>query len=221
MEIRFYEHPKLKEVTLLASLPDMGRVGGLVPRFLIDHLRAKMFAEIYEYDKPYVLCKDGLISHFPSVYRMYFSRRGNLIIFTGEEQPREVPKLYELCDMVLDVAEKSGKLKRVYTSGGYFREQVSGPRVYGVANSSSLLDELDRIGIREIGSEINTITWFNGLILGVAMQRKIEAIGLYGEIDNPDIPQLKAARAVVKSLVTLLSLPKIDAMKFESLESLA
>jgi len=38
----------------------------------------------------------------------------------------------------------------------------------------------DRLGIREIGPEISTITWFNGLILGVALAKKIEAVGLYG-----------------------------------------
>ena len=213
MEIKSYDRPKLGSLTLIASLPDMGRVGGLVPKFLVDHLKAKLFAEIYTYDKPYVLCKDGLISHFPTTYKMYYSKRGNLVIMTGDEQPKGVSELYELCNTVLDLTEKSGKIKRVYTAGGYLRENVEEPRVFGLANMPNLLGELDRIGIREIGGEISSITWFNGLILGVSLKRKIEAIGLYGEIDNPDIPQPKAARSVLKAIVTLLSLPQIDAMK--------
>ena len=214
MELKVYEKPTFNEITLVASLPDMGRVGGLVPKFLIEHLNAKMFAEIYSFDKPYVLCKDGLISHYPSVYRFYYSKKASLLIFTGEEQPQDVPSLYELCNMVIDVAEKSGRVKRVYTAGGHFRESLERePKVFGVSNMPYLLDELDRIGIREIGIEINSITWFNGLILGVSLTRKIEGIGLYGELDNPQIEQPKAAKAVLKAIFTLLSLPQIDALK--------
>lgn len=214
MELKVYEKPKFDKVTLIASLPDMGRVGGLVPKFLIEHLKAKMFAEIYSFDKPYVLCKDGLISHYPNVYRMYYSKKASLVIFTGEEQPQDVSSLYELCNMVIDVSAKSGKLKRVYTVGGYFRERLEhDPKVFGVANMPHLLGELDRIGIREIGSEVSSITWFNGLILGVSLTRNIEGVGLYGELDNPQIEQPKAAKAVLKAIFTLLSLPQIDALK--------
>jgi proteasome assembly chaperone (PAC2) family protein len=217
MELKVYERPKFDKITLTASLPDMGRVGGLVPKFLIEHLKAKMFAEIYSFDKPYVLCKDGLISHYPSVYRMHYSKKASLIIFTGEEQPQDVSSLYELCNMVIDVAEKSGNLKRVYTAGGYFRERLEhDPKVFGVANMSHLLDELDRIGIREIGSEVSSITWFNGLLLGVSLMRNVEGIGLYGELDDPQIEQPKAAKAVLKAIFTLLSLPQIDALKEDS-----
>ena len=78
---------------------------------------------------------------------------------------------------------------------------------------NSLIRELDRIGIRKMGPEINTITWFNGIILGVALERNLEGIGLYGEIDDPAVPQPRAARSVLKAIVTLLSLPQIDARK--------
>jgi proteasome assembly chaperone (PAC2) family protein len=108
-------------------------------------------------------------------------------------------------------------LKRVYTAGGYFRERLEhDPKVFGVANMSHLLDELDRIGIREIGSEVSSITWFNGLLLGVSLMRNVEGIGLYGELDDPQIEQPKAAKAVLKAIFTLLSLPQIDALKEDS-----
>lgn len=211
MEIRYYERPRLKETTLIASLPDMGRVGGLVPQFLVDHLKATLFAEIHNYDKPYVYCKDGLISHHPSVYKIHYSRKGDLVIMTGDDQPQAASELYSLCNTVLDVAEETGKIKRVYTTGGYFREHlIREPRVYGVANMHHLLKELDRLGIREIGPEISTITWFNGLVLGTALKRNLEGIGLYGEIDDPNVPQPKAARSVLKAIVTLLSRPQVD-----------
>jgi proteasome assembly chaperone (PAC2) family protein len=192
----------------------MGRVGGLVPKSLIEHLDATLFAELQSYSKPYVLCKNGLISHAPYTYRCYYTRRGNLVIMTGEEQPNDVTELYSLCNSIIDLAQQVGKVKRIYTTGGYSKDEVSGePKVYGVANMPHLLAELDRLGIREIGPEISTITWFNGLILGVALNKGIEAIGLYGELDNPSIPQPRSARSVLKSIVTLLSLPQIDAKR--------
>lgn len=192
----------------------MGHVGGLVPRYLVEHLSAKLYAQIHSYDKPYVLCKDGLISHDPSTYKFYYSRRGDLIIMTGDEQPTDSSTLYTLCDAVLDLAQETGKIKRVYTTGGYKRErQVGDPRVYGVANMPRLFKELDKLGIREIGPEISSITWFNGIILGIALKRNIEAVGLYGEIDDPAVPQEKAARSVLKAIVALLSLPQIRARR--------
>ncbi len=214
MEVIFHEHPDLDNPILLASLPDMGQVGGLVPQFLIDHLDAKLFAEIHTQTKPYVLVKDGLVSFPVSIYKFYYSRKGDLIIMSGEDQPNDPPSLYALCNSVLDVSEKIGKLKRVYTAGGYSTEHPADePRVYGVANMPHLFKELDRLGIREIGPEVTTITWFNGLILGLAHSRNIEGIGLYGEVDDPNIPQNGAARSVVKTIVSLLSLPGLDSRK--------
>ena len=214
MDVKFYDHPKFDDLVLIASLPDMGRVGGLVPQFLIDHLGAKLFAEIHSYDKPYVLCKDGLIAHTPSIYRTYYSKRGPLIIMTGDGQPTDASELHALCNSVLDIVEKVGRIRRVYTTGGYSREYVvKEPRVFGVTNMPHLLRELDKLNIREMGPEINTITWFNGLLLGIALSKNIEGIGLFGEIDDPSVPQPRAARNVLKAITTLLSAPQIEAIK--------
>ncbi len=188
----------------------MGQVGGLVSEFLIEHLKVKAFAEIVSFDKPFVLCKDGLISEIPSIYRLFFSEKASLVLMTGNSQPQETASLYELCEKALDLAKDVGKLERVYTCGGYHRDEILGePKVYGVANMPELFSELDKLGIREIGREVSSITWFNGVILGVAKRRNIEAVGLYGELTNPDVLQPKAANAVLKSLTTLLSLPQI------------
>ncbi len=198
----------------------MGNVGALVGEFLVQHLKAAPFAEIVSHDKPFVLCKDGLIAEIPSVYKLYFSHRANLVIMEGSSQPQEVRELYDLCEKVLDMADDVGKLERVYTCGGYHREEISGePKVYGVSNDRGLFKELDRLGIREIGPEVSSITWFNGVILGVAKRRGVEGIGLYGELTDPGVPQPGAARAVLKALTTLLSIPQIRERKRETAES--
>lgn len=211
LEVKQLKRPKAERVNLVAALPDMGNVGALVAEFLIDHLGIRPFVEITSYYRPFVLCKDGLITEVPSVFRLYYSERASLVVMTGNTQPNDTRELYELCERVLDLAAAVGRLERVYTCGGYHREKIVGePRVYGVSNNPELFKELDKLGIREIGPEVSSITWFNGVILGVARRRKIDAVGLYGELTDPAIPQPDAARAVLRALTTLLSLPQIE-----------
>ncbi len=211
MEIKRLHTPKADKVNLVAALPDMGNVGSLVTEFLVDHLGMKPFMELVSYDKPFVLCKDGLISEVPSVYRLSYSERAKLVVMAGDSQPESMTRLYVLCEKVLDAAAEVGRLEKVYTCGGYHKERIIGePRVYGVANDPELFKDLDKLGIREIGPEVSSITWFNGVILGVAKRRKIDAVGLYGELADPSTPQPTAAKAVIKALTTLLSLPQIE-----------
>ena len=90
-----------------------------------------------------------------------------------------------------------GGITRLYTAGGSFNEQLTEePRVVAVATTPSLRDLLLKFKINVIGNEISTITWFNGLILGMAAQRNIEAIGFYGEISNKTIPQPLGQKAL-------------------------
>jgi uncharacterized protein len=217
LEIKRYDNPHAEKVRLVASLPDMGHVGGLVSEFLVEHLKLRSFAEIVSFDKPFVLCREGLISEIPSTYKLYFSDKANLVLLSGDSQPYNSIDLYELCNKVLDLASEVGSIERVYTCGGYHREEIMGePKVFGVSNNPELFKELDELGIREIGSEVSSITWFNGVILGVAKRRSIDGVGLYGELTDPDVPQPAASRAVLKALTTLLSLPQIKEREREN-----
>ena len=47
------------------------------------------------------------------------------------------------------------------------------------------------------------ITGFNGLILGFAKQNEIHGIGMYGELNEPKIPQYRAAISIIKTLEKL------------------
>ena len=91
----------------------MGSVGGLVAEFLVDHLRIEPFVEITSYDKPFVLCKDGLVAEVPSTYRLYHSEEASLVVMTGNSQPNNTRELYELCTRALDLAGGVGRLDRV------------------------------------------------------------------------------------------------------------
>jgi hypothetical protein len=206
MRLKEIEHVQMKDILLIASLPDMGRVGGLVSNFLATQLKTRLIAEIESIEKPWVLYQNGIANLHVDTYKIYADVKNSIIVFTGDTQPQDTRELYELCELLLDTVQKYGNVKRLYTSGGYLAQQIPDePRVYGTANSADLLNELDRFNLGHLGNEVNTITWFNGLILGIAAKYNIEGIGLFGEIDNPSTPQHLAAKSIVKVIARMIN----------------
>jgi hypothetical protein len=206
MKLKHTESVKMNDITLIASLPDMGRVGGLVSGFLAKQLNAKLVAEIESIEKPWVTYENGIASLHADTYKIYADEQNSIIIFTGDTQPQNTQELYELCYLLLDTVQGYGNITRLFSAGGYLRQEVvEEPRVYGTVNNSNLLKEIERYNIGILGNEVNSITWFNGLILGIAARRNIEGIGLFGEIDDPNIPQHLAARSIVKVIARMIN----------------
>ena len=77
------------------------------------------------------------------------------------------------------------------------------PKVCRVTNNPELKPQLFNSGIELVGNEISNITLFNGLILGLARQRGIDAIGLFGEISKTDIKQPLAAKSIINAFSKL------------------
>jgi proteasome assembly chaperone (PAC2) family protein len=195
---------KVDTFRIFASLPDMGRVGGLVSSFLASNLETEHIANIISNPKPWVNVKDGVIESTRDIYKIYFSDREKLLILTGEMQPEDHRELLELCNTFLDFCSSIGDVKRLYTAGGSLNEMLTGePRVVGVATKPQLREILVSSDVDTLGSEFTTITWFNGLILGMASDRNIEAIGFYGEISDKSLPQPLAAKSIVKAFAKI------------------
>ena len=195
---------KVNTFRIFASLPDMGRVGGLVSSFLASNLETEHIANIISNPKPWVNVKDGVIESTRDIYKIYFSDREKLLILTGEIQPEDHRELLELCNTFLDFCSSIGDVKRLYTAGGSLNEMLTGePRVVGVATKPQLREILVSSDVDTLGSEFTTITWFNGLILGMASDRNIEAIGFYGEISDKSLPQPLAAKSIVKAFAKI------------------
>lgn len=189
---------KADEFTVFASLPDMGRVGGLVSSFLSSYLKTERVAEMTSSDRPWVSYADGVVKSSGDKYNISYDERHKLMVFTGESQPQDPVELHRLCGMLLDYFQSLGKVTRLYAAGGYLREQVTGaPRACGVVNKPELKKVLSRAGIEFVGNEITSITWFNGLILGLAAEREIDAIGLFGEIAETTVQQPLAAKTII------------------------
>lgn len=190
---------KLKDFIVFASLPDIGKVGGLVTEFLIKELKAEKISEIKIFEKPWVNHNDGIINQIPELYNVYLNQANNLILFTGSTQPQEPVNLYNLCISLINILDKIGKPRRLYTSGGYHQPNlVEAPKVYAVSNNIKMKTLLDKNKIDALDNKIQIITWFNGVIMGIAKERDIDSIGLFGEIANTEINNPLAAKAIVK-----------------------
>ena len=204
MKIEIKKEIKVDGFKIFASLPDMGRVGGLVSAYLVKNLENELVAEIISNDKPWVLYSDGIVRSSADVYNIYYCESNKLLIFTGESQPQDAGELYGLCNIFLDYVQAIGKTNLLYGAGGYLREQLTGaPKVCGVVNNPKLKKMLNKSEIEPIGTDVNSITWFNGLILGLAAERDIDAIGLFGEISETTVPQPLAAKSIVKAFAKM------------------
>ena len=204
LKVEILAKKKVDTFRIFASLPDMGRVGGLVSSFLASNLETEHIANIISNPKPWVNVKDGVIESTRDIYKIYFSDREKLLILTGEMQPEDHRELLELCNTFLDFCSSIGDVKRLYTAGGSLNEMLTRePRVVGVATKPELREILVSSDVDTLGSEFTTITWFNGLILGMASDRNIEAIGFYGEISDKSLPQPLAAKSIVKAFAKI------------------
>ena len=213
MDVKRLAEPRIDGLTLISSLPDMGRVGGLVSDHISKKLGAQPVARITVADKPWINQRLGLVEVPRDEYALLADEGNRIVIFTGGNQPREPDTVMRLTDLVLSEARRIGTVSRVISAGGYLPARQGdgdGDRkeagVFGVATDRKTLDLLKDNGIGPLTSEVNSITWFNGLILGRAKDAGIGAAGLFGEIADSDTPQYGAAGNVVRAIGRILGI---------------
>ena len=220
--LKIYENPRfVDQPRMLAALPDMGNVAGIGMQFLAKKLNAKLFAEIYSYWPPYVTYNNGIIDYLQASYKFYSVADYNIVIFTGDFNPTDPRRLYELCYEVLKMAE-TVNAKTLYSIGAALRQVSSSSSVikkvvYGVVNRPEILDVLKKYNVTVLQGE-GQITGFNGLILGLAKERGMDAMCILGEIDNPNMIQPKTAEAVLQVLINILGISSMDMLELEEEE---
>jgi len=199
ISVKMLKEIRLDNFVVFASLPDMGKVGGLVTEHLINELQVEKFAEIGIFEKPWVNNERGLVKPVIDTYDFYVNYENKVIIMTGKEQPQDPNNLFNLCLSTFNIIKKIGVPKIIYTSGGYHQPQLAqAPRVYAVSTDREIVLKLKNLGINIFDKEIEVITWFNGVVLGVASEMKFKAIGLFGEITETNEKQPLAAKSVLK-----------------------
>jgi len=194
--------PNLKKPIVIAAMQDMGNVGGIVIEFLNNQLKTQRFRLAKSSYPTYVIDKGGYIGLPDENWEYRYT--DDLIVFGGGVgQPQTNEELHSLCQDVIDVAKKYSS-KFIYTFGGFHtnREFNKSPKTYVTTTSSQLTNQLEKLNVN-ITPQKSVITGFNGLILGYAKMNGIQGIGLYGELNDPEIPQYRAAISIIKTLEKL------------------
>lgn len=230
MSIRYIKEPQLVDPVMIASWPGIGNVGLIA----VDTLRRSTRAEQLAYIEPQeffypnkVIIRGGELVElgFPSS-EFFFHRndRHDLIFFAGEEQPAEGggvyaagSRAYALANLVLDAAQKFG-CRRIYTSGAAVApiHHTARSRVWAVPNSADLLQEFKQYANTVLMSDIEgrggegNITGLNGLLLGIARRRGLEAVCIMGEIpvylQGFPFPYPKGSKSVLEVLAAALGM---------------
>ncbi len=211
--IRLYARPKLNSPNMLASWPGIGDVSIIVATYLLRRLDFKELGEIepsHFFDPIGVIARDNIVEapQFPQSKFYYWKNKSgenDIILFIGEDQP--LAKGYELAHCILDVGEKF-QVKRVYTCAAALSQihHTEQPRVWGVVTSQHMTEELEKYDL--VQKRNLQISGLNGLLLGVAKERKIEGICLLGEVPMhaTRIQNPAAALAVLQMLTRMLNI---------------
>ena len=194
--------PDIQKPIVIAAMQDMGNVGSIVVNFINDSLHTKKFRTAKSQFPTYVIDNGGYIDIPTESWEYKFT--DGLIIFGGETgQPQNNQELNSLCQDVIDISKKYSA-KFIYTLGGFQtnRSLNKNPKTFVTATSKEITKQMQDMGI-EATPQKSIITGFNGLILGFAKQNDIHGIGMYGELNEPKIPQHRAAISIIKTLEKL------------------
>ncbi len=202
MEFFQTEEPDIEKPIVIAAMQDMGNVGSIVVNFINDSLHSRKFRTAKSQFPTYVVDKGGYIDVPEEIWEYKFT--DGLIIFGGGMgQPNNNQELNSLCQDVIDVSKKYSA-KFIYTLGGFHTPRALSkiPKTFVTSTSEDLTKQMIEMGI-DTTPQKALITGFNGLILGFAKQNGIQGIGMYGELNEPKIPQYRAAISIIKTLEKL------------------
>jgi len=189
-----YYKPDIHAPYLLAAWPGIGNIGLIAINYLKNALVAEEFGRIqpWEFFFPKdITIKDGVLQdiNFPAGKFYYKKAKRDLIIFLAEAQPSEEDEIYDIANLVLDVAVEFG-CQRVYTAGAAVSpiHHTARPKVWAVPNEGALIGEVRTCKNTILMSDLEgrtgggNITGLNGVLLGVAQKRKMEGICFLGEV---------------------------------------
>lgn len=212
-ELKIHKTVVFTDPVMIAGWPGMGNVAMGAIDYLQRKLHAAKFAEIKVEPLTVldsVVIEEG-VAKFPSPPQniFYYVKNPDIIIFKGEVQLPGKAGI-DMLNRVLDFASEQ-KVKRIYTAAA-FPLPVShkeSPEVYGAANKKVVTSAFSKFGIHLM--EGGHISGLNGLLLGFAKDRDIEAMCLLATMPQYaiNLPNPKASGAIIEMLQKMLNV-KID-----------
>jgi hypothetical protein len=202
MEFIQDSEPNIEKPIVIAAMQDMGNVGSIVINFINESLKTKKFRIAKTSFPTYVVDNGGYIELPDESWEYKYT--DDLIVFGGGKgQPQSNTELNALCQDVIEVSKKYSA-KFIYTMGGFHTNRIfeKNPKTYITTTSQELTKQMDGLNI-DITPQKSIITGFNGLILGFAKKNSIQGIGMYGELNEPEIPQYRSAISIIKTIEKL------------------
>jgi len=205
------QNKKLNDPILVAAWPGMGHVAMTACYYLIAKLEMEFRAEYATsdlFDVDHVAVESGLVQPFRYPKNQFFvwnnpSGGSDLLVFMGEAQPPL--GRYNFCRKLIDYAQAEGVAKIfTFAAMATATELHDESRVIGAATDKDTLHKLieNEVGLLAGGS----IAGMNGILLGVAAERKIPGGCLLGEMPSVfmNVPYPKASLAVLKIFSQLI-----------------
>ena len=202
MEFIQTKDPSIKKPIIIEAMQDMGNVGSLVINFINKSLKTESFRTAKVSFPTYVIDNGGSID-LPNESWDY-KYTDDLITFgVGKGQPQNNNELNLLCQDVIDVAKKHSA-KFIYTLGGFHTNRIlkNDPKTYVTTTTTELKKQMEKLNL-DLTPQKSLISGFNGLILVFAKKHDIQGIGMYGEINQPEVPQYRAAISIIKTIEKL------------------
>jgi proteasome assembly chaperone (PAC2) family protein len=212
---------------MVAAWPGIASVSTIALSYLKKGLEFKDLGEVdatHFFDPIGITVRDNVVEEpqFPQSRFYYWKNKpgkSDLILFVGDDQPPV--KSYDLANCVLDMADHF-KVHRIFTCAAAMTRMHHSemPKAWGVATKKELTSELKRFDLMQRGNL--QIAGLNGLLLGVAKERSMDAICVLGEVPAyaSRIQNPMAALAVLRVLTRMLDV-KIDLLELEQIASKA
>ena len=199
--------------TMLAAWPGMGNVGLIAMDYIRKTLNARVFAEIDM--SPFfipesIIVKDGL-TQFPEIPSSIFHyvQNPNLIIFESNAQIGGRDGI-SIIKTILDIAQRL-KVQRVFTAAAFSEAMSyqSPTKVLAACNTIAMQGFLRDQEITPMPD--GYIAGLNGLMLGVAASRQIDAGCLLGTIPSyaTNISYPKGSLEIIKRISGILKIKSI------------
>ncbi len=194
---------------MLAAWPGMGNVGLIAMDYLRKALGMQVFAELDM--SPFlapdsISVKDGIAQHPEMPTSLFFYRKEpNLIIFISNAQVSGRDGI-TVIKTILDVASQF-QVKRLFTAAAFAQPMSyqTPSNVFAACSNESLLNLLMEFGATSMPD--GYIAGLNGLVLGVAAPRHIEAACLLGTIPSyaTALTYPKASLEIIRLIGNLFS----------------
>ncbi len=205
------QNKKLKDPILVAAWPGMGHVAMTACYYLIAKLGMEFRAEYATsdlFDVDHVAVESGLVQPFRYPKNQFFVWKNpndgsDLLVFLGEAQPPL--GRYNFCRKLIDYAQAEG-VNQIFTFAALATaaELNDESRVVGAATDKDTLHKLieNEVALLAGGS----IAGMNGILLGVAGERKIPGGCLLGEMPSVfvNVPYPKASLAVLRAFSQII-----------------